>query len=406
MAGLLVVLVILGCVAYQYLKGTLIKAFATLVITICASVVAFGYFELLAKVLAGYSQSLAPWAQMVCFALLFILSFAILQTVVVQLTCHQVDLGSLPERIGRVVCGILLGLIMSGLLLTALAMAPLSNKYPYQRFDQRNPDSERPNKVLLNTDGFATGWFSMVSSGSFSGKRSFATLHPNFLDQLFLNRHNIADGVSIITGSQAIEVPRKNAVWYAPENIKDTDGNPLSPKIGHSLVIARVGIKKSALKDVGSFTLSQLRLVCKSKDHAKNPLSGKGKNIYPVGYLKTADQLQKKKLNDRIKLERTDFSESVKQIDFAFYVPNDFTPVLVEFKLNNIAEVPVPVSAEQAPPAVPFIESSESKKDVEKPDSSSESRRIPTPKEPGTSSKRGLSDFSKSIIGDQLEEDQ
>ena len=362
MANLLVVLVILGCAAYQYLKGTLVKSFAMVITTICASVVAFGYFEPLANVLVG-RNILVPWAQPLSFVLLFVLAFAILQTIAGQLTRQPVDLGLLPERIGRVVCGIFLGLIISGLLLTALAMAPLPTEYPYQRFNKTRPDAEKPKKALFNADGLATGWFSIISSGSFSGKRSFATLHPAFLDQVFLNRHKIKDEISIITGAEAIEIPKKEAAWPAPEGLRDSNGKPLSLKNGHNLTIVRVGINKKAIKDAGRFTLSQLRLVCKEKSRAKNPLAGKGRSIYPVGYLKTADQLQIKQLNDEITLDRDDFGKAVRWIDFAFYVPNGFTPVLVEFKQNNIAEVPPPVSYEQAPPAVPFIPIAECAKD-------------------------------------------
>ena len=362
MANLFVVLVILGCAAYQYLKGTLVKSFAMVITTICASVVAFGYFEPLANVLVG-RNILVPWAQPLSFVLLFVLAFAILQTIAGQLTRQPVDLGLLPERIGRVVCGIFLGLIISGLLLTALAMAPLPTKYPYQRFNKTRPDAEKPKRALFNADGLATGWFNIVSSGSFSGKRSFATLHPAFLDQVFLNRHKIKDEISIITSSDAIEIPKKKAAWPAPEGLRDSNGKPLSLKSGHNLTIVRVGINKKAIKDAGRFTLSQLRLVCKEKSRAKNPLAGKGRSIYPVGYLKTADQLQIKQLNDEITLDRDDFGKAVRWIDFAFYVPNGFTPVLVEFKQNNIAEVPPPVSYEQAPPAVPFIPIAECAKD-------------------------------------------
>ena len=377
MAGLVVVLIILGCVAYQYLKGTLVKAFATIIITICASVVAFGYFEVLANVFISRSDnsrflSIVPWAQSLSLVLLFVLAFAILQTITIYLTRQQVDFGLWSERVGRTVCGAFLGLILSGLLLTALAMAPLPTKWPYQRFDRRNPDVENPGKVLLNTDGFATGWFSIVSGGSFSGKKSFATLHPNFIDQVFLNRHNVADDVSIVTSSQAIEMPRKRemaACWLAHEDIKDSDGSPLQ-KSRHNLTIVRVGIRRSAVKtdaiiDGGTFTFSQLRLVCKRESDAEN-LRGKGKNIYPIGYLKTADQLQIARLNDRIKLKRNDFDDRVRWIDFAFYVPDNFRPVLVEFKQNSIAAVPPPVSAEQAPPPAPFIPLSKREKDAEK----------------------------------------
>jgi hypothetical protein len=407
--SLLVVLIILGCVVYQYLKGTLVKSFVVVITSVCASVVAFGYFELLANILIG-RNILVLWAYPLSFALLFILAFAVLQTIAAQLTRQPIDLGLLPERIGRAVCGIFSGLIVSGLLLTAAAMAPIPAKYPYQRFDETRPDPEKPSKVLLNADGFTAGWFSIISSGSFSGKRSFAVLHPAFLDQLFLNRHEIDNKVSIITSPDAIEIP-KIAVWPAPEGLKDSDGEKVSQKNekGEELTIVRLEITNQAVRDDGIFTPSQLRVICKQKSDNGNPLAGKGKNIYPVGYMKTADKLQIKKLNDHIELKRSDFAGRVKEIDFAFYVPNGFVPVLVEFKQNSINELPKPVLAEQAPPAAPFVKQPEPQKDtaapadkpVEQPNSP------PLPKaQPETSSKKpGLSNIGKSIVGD-LDEDQ
>jgi len=48
--------------------------------------------------------------------------------------------------------------------------------------------------------------------------------------------------------------------------------------------------------------------------------------------------------------------EVKKSLDLAFEVPSDSVPVLLEFKLNCIVEVPRPVSAEQAPAPAPFVE--------------------------------------------------
>jgi len=408
MVDLVVVLIVLGCAALLYLKGTLVKAFATLIIAVCASVVAFGYFELLANVFIG-RELLIPWAQPLAFALLFILTFAVLQTAALRLIRQPVDLGLWPERIGRVVCGIFLGLFLSGLLLTALAMAPIPNKYPYQRFDQRYPDAEHPDKVLLNPDGLATGLFGMISSGSLSGKRSFATLHPAFIDQAFLNRHNIADNVPLITTSQAIAVPRKNAAWRAPERIKDSDGNPVSPKSGHNLMFVRVGIRKSAAEEAGTFTFSQLRLICKQKAYDKSPLAGKGQNIYPIGYLTAPDTLKTQRLSDVVRVSRSDFApnEMEKWIDFAFYVPAGFVPVLIEFKQNSIAEVPPPVTAEQAPPPIPFVPSSERQKPPSKPDKPSQpqtSRRPTRPKTPSDKKGIGLSPLTRPLVAPQLDD--
>lgn len=96
MASLAVLFIILGCAAYLYLKGTLIKAFLAVIIAICASVVAFNYFEVLANVLISRSEdssfsALAPWAQTLSFVLLFALVFAILQTIAGKLTPEPIS---------------------------------------------------------------------------------------------------------------------------------------------------------------------------------------------------------------------------------------------------------------------------------------------------------------------------
>ncbi len=388
MASLAVVLIILGCAAYQFFKGTFVRAFATIIIAVCGSIAAFGFFEVLANVFISRGAnsrllSLVPWAQPLSFALLFIVVFGALQTAMTFLTRQPIDLGILPERIGRVVCGIFLGLILSGLLLTALEMAPLPVEYPYTRFD-----GNRHKKVLLNADGFATGLFSIISRGSFSGKRSFATIHPDYLDQLYLNRQ--ISGTSILTAKPAISVPRppKPAVWPAPESLNEqvrqivsqlnSQGRLKDESTGKSIsmpgtvssdyqpTIVRVGIMKSALStkakiDVGTFILPQLRLICKRQGYSTD-LTGTGINIYPIGHMKAADQIQ---VSTEMKIGNDDFERNAREkwIDFVFCVPRGFVPVLVEFKQNSIVEIPprAIVEADQAPPPEFFTQSSDGK---------------------------------------------
>lgn len=391
MASLVVVTIILGCAAYQYFKGTFIKAFATIIIAICAGIAAFGFFEVLANVFISRSDtgkflSIVPWAQPLCFALLFIIVFGALQTGMIYIMRHQpIDLGFLPERIGRVVCGIFLGLLLSGFLLTALGMAPLPNKYPYQRFDGKR------NKVLLNTDGFAAGLFGIISKGSLSGKRSFATIHPDFLDQIHLNRQ--ISGTPVVTSkTPAISLPKPTepAVWPAPESLNEQISQLVSElsrqsklkdgATGKSIsmpgpisndyqpTIVRVGIKRIALSSKpkingGSFMLSQLRLICKRQGYGDEPLTGPGINIYPIGHLKAADQIQ---VSTEIKLDgKDDFKNNAREkwIDFVFCIPRDYVPMLLEFKQNSIVEIPSKaiVKAEKAPPPVLFTYTSKSK---------------------------------------------
>jgi len=395
MVSLIVLLIAAGCAAYQFLKGTLLRAFATFIITICATIIAFGFFEVLAGFFTGRDSSFkflpAPWMQTLSFLLLFLFSFALLQTLAQYLTKQPVDLGLWPERIGRIGFGILSGLVLASLLITAAAMAPLPNTYPYQRFDQRSPDPDRAAKAMFSTDSFASGLFSMVSKGSLSGKRSFATLHPAFLDQLFLNRHNASDGISTITSSQAINLPTKIAAWPAQENLKDSEGNPVSPKSGHLLMFVRVGIMKSALAEASSFTPSQLRLICKKQTDLKDPLAGTGQNIYPTGFLTAPDQIQIKSLNEVINVNRTDFEDKARErwIDFIFNVPADSVPVLIEFKQNNVAQIPKPVSPEQAPTPAPFVPSSGQKQDTPKTENPANPQTSNKPTHPNNSTDGG-----------------
>jgi hypothetical protein len=188
-----------------------------------------------------------------------------------------------------------------------------------------------------------------------SSERSFAALHPCFLDQLYLNRLGGRE-VSIITGPEVIEVPRGKAVWAAPEGLQDTEGKGVAAKTGCNLTIVRVGIRMNIPKQKGGkFTLSQVRLICKQKDDAKKPFAGKGINVYPVGYLKTPELLEIKRLNEPVEVGPDNFTAGQIAMDFAFEVPENFVPVLVEFKQNNIAQVPAVVAAEQRPAESPTI---------------------------------------------------
>jgi hypothetical protein len=436
MASLAVVLIILGCAAIQFFKGTVVRAFATAIAVICAGMVAFGFFEVLANVFISRGDnsrfvSLVPWAQTLCFLLLFVLTFAILQTGVTFLTRHPVDLGFLPERIGRVVCGLITGLLASGLLVTAFEMAPLPLSYPYERFDPVQLDVKRPKGVLLNVNGLTTGLFGFLSNGSFSGKRSFAALHPDYLDQLFLNRLLATGEVGIVSSTApAIEVP-KPAVWPASQAIAQqvdafvgelrTRGGkiaidqggasvslPVSPESGYIPTIVRVGIKKMAIKGTadlsgGAFTPSQLRVICKRKGYGSDPLVGDGINVYPIGYLAAADKLQ---ISPKIEVGSSDFEQSAgaKYIDLVFCVPNGFEPVLVQLKLNSVVEIPrgAIVPADQAPAPAVFTPSPEKKRDRERsaqPASPPQEQKQETPSE-----KRGLSGLSKSVTGVNLDE--
>ncbi len=348
MASALVLVIMAGCAALQYLKGSFIKSFASFMAALCAGFVAFGWFERLADFLFIRRDTMPAWAQLICFLLLFFVSFAILQVIIMLSSKPPVNLGLLPERIGRAVFGLALGLVISGVLLVAVAMAPLSNSYPYPRFPYGTPNPQIPNKALLNPDGFVTGWFSIASSGSLSGTNSFAVMHGDFLNQLFLSRYDTGKGISVLAPAGSIRIPNKAAAWSAPEGLKNTEGRPVPSKSGRELIIVRVGFTGTFVRTGGTFIPGQLRLACKEKN-AEASFQDSAESIYPAGYLKTPDQLQTTRLDEQIKVQSSELKEGVKWFDFAFYIPSGTKPVVICFKDNIILNVPPMVSAEQAP---------------------------------------------------------
>ncbi len=286
MISLAMLAIMAGCAVGLYLKGTLAQGIGMIFNALVAGFVAFGFFEIAAKYLVDYAPGMAPWAPMACFLLLLILVFAILQAVELQISKEKIDLGVMPERIGRPLAGVVLGYLATGYLLVAAAMAPLPSAYPYPRFEARNPNPASPKKALLSPDGFVTGLFSTVSKGSFCPLRepkSFAMYHAGYLDQLYLNRQKGKDVPLMTSTMPALEVPRKAGVWNAPDSLRDSEGKPLTGPAGTSLMLVRVGIKKAALKDAAKFTLSQMRLVCGLKGSAGQSAGGPGPGRVPPG---------------------------------------------------------------------------------------------------------------------------
>ena len=214
-------------------------------------------------------------------------------------------------------------------------MLPLNFTITYQRFQAKDSSTSKPSYAALNLDSFAAGIFSMVSKGSLSGKTSFASVHPSFIDEIYLNRLSNEKNITLLTPKNVIEVSKKAAAWRAPDSLKSVDGSPVSPETGHELIIVQVEIKATA----GDFSLSQIRLIC-----SKNENDSAAVNAYPLGYLQDKEHIKRKKLGEKIELQSKN-----KKINFVFNVPGTYIPRFVVFKQNNIAKVPTIVSADEAP---------------------------------------------------------
>jgi hypothetical protein len=349
MINLIVLVILAACAAGMYLKGTLVQAVTMVFNALLAGFAALAFHETLAGYVVKYVPGFAAWAPLIGFMLLFVVIFALLQTAAMQIHKEKTDMGLWAERIGRAVCGLLLGYLLAGNLLLAVAMAPLPGTYPYPRFEDRDPNPAQPRKPLLSPDGFVSGLFSAASQGSLSAlgqPRSFGMLHAGFVDTLYLNRQKPPQQVPIATKDPALEVVR-GGVREAPATLRGEDGQPPSVPGDHKLMIVRAAIRKSTFPDAGKFTLSQWRLICGPKG-LTNPLAAKGQVVYPLGYLSSAGVLQRKTLDDLTTIVANEVRGTSKAYDLVFSVPSDLVPVLIGFKRNNLEQLSTAAVADDA----------------------------------------------------------
>ncbi len=89
-------------------------------------------------------------------------------------------------------------------------------------------------------------------------------------------------------------------------------------------------------------------------------------------------------------------------MDLAFHVPTNLTPVLIEFKRNNVAKVSSPAAAEDAPQPIPFGSPAPQPQAERQSEPQADQAAEPGQDSPAPSRQkrgRGLSDISRSVTG-------
>ena len=108
------------------------------------------------------------------------------------------------------------------------------------------------------------------------------------------------------------------------------------------------------MRDAGKFTLSQFRLVCGPRTRRQVRWPARARPSIPLGYIGANNRLETKSLGEIIAVDPAKVPDTGLTIDLAFHVPTNLTPVLIEFKRNNVARVSSPAASEDAPQPVPF----------------------------------------------------
>jgi hypothetical protein len=314
-------------------------AFSTLMASIFGSIIAFTYYEMLADLFI--SRGYGIWAPAGCFVLAFVLGFAAVRALADLLVGANIDFGNTAKITVNLILGTVTGLILSGHLLVALGMLPISGNRLYNRFPTDSPITlNTPNRPFLNPDGMVTSLFSLFSRGSLSSSNSFGVLCADFINRNHLNRYGSAKDVTTICSKKALSVPKGTQKPVRTMDIKD---------IG-TVTIIRAVISAKDISDGGAksdkgvvFTMSQVRAIAKAKDKADN-LHGVGKAFWPIGILEQGKLVQKSP-SEMITFSNADFRKDTRTVwvDFVFEIPSDQQAILLQFKQNAMTALPAPV---------------------------------------------------------------
>jgi len=335
----MVLLVLILTLAFFYLKCTMLQSLVTLWSSVVATVLAFSFYELAAELFISRGYVL-QWAPSGSYVIIFVAGFAALRSACEFLAKVNIDLGSTVKASSAVLCGLITGIIFSGNLLVAMGLLPLQGKVFYSRFDPSGPVvPSRPKAPALSTDGFVSGLYGLISAGSMSSGKSFKVFHADYLTQIHLNKLKVQDNVLTTCSREAIEIPSKKGqqpvrLWTSPDN--------------KELVVVRMGIVAKKISDGGAsnaageleFFPAQIRLIAKDKaaGSAGSPFAESGKALYPEGFLKNGSLVQSE-LNQIISPEPKELKNRVLWLDVAFDMPQGYSPVLIEFKLNAAADL-------------------------------------------------------------------
>ena len=178
----IVLILVLGIAVYQVVQG-LFSAIIMMMLTILSAAVAFEYYEALARALLYDSQP--AHAEAACLITLFVLPLLGLRFGFDRLVRHNVVMSMWVNRIAGGAVGLVTGLVLAGVLCTALIMLPVGESFMgYTSHDQ----ALEPDQGLFPVT-FTLGLVDGLSRLGLSGQTPFTDRHPDFELDAFCARN-------------------------------------------------------------------------------------------------------------------------------------------------------------------------------------------------------------------------
>jgi hypothetical protein len=315
----LILIVLIGGIAYvHYLQG-FFSATLSAVGAILAAVLAFGYHETIVNMLlAGRA---ADYAEALVLVALFAALYTIFRVVADAFIPGNIHVPLMVDKVGAAVMGLVAALFCVGVLAVAAQQLPFGpsiagyarmavedsravtvvlpgmpraeDVYVHNELRESQIDTTKQQGLLIPVDDMLIGAVNKLSDGALAGARPLGSVHPDYLLELFGQRVGIQPGAKRIaynggTAGEAISLSGVFRLREAPQvqgelkQLKDY-GLPATVKVAGDdelLLVFRLNINGDAAGDEKDkkfrFSLGSIRL--NTFDQNNRP-----KNFWPIG---------------------------------------------------------------------------------------------------------------------------
>ncbi len=327
----LFLVILMIAVAYIQVVHGFISSLIMCVLVLICTVLAFASFEWLAY--SFLMKQLGDLALPVAFMGTFVLPLIGLRVAMDMWCTRAMLLPLILDRGCGVVTGFITGMMVTGVLAVGMQMLPLGGSFlGHQGLD---PESGEENNLWMSPDRFAVSFASMMSSGVFSGGRSWSEDHPDFISEIrnaqapFPQMRSYAppDSVRFVSAEIREYLFDKKAGEGFGSNATPPSYNPSGASPGKYWFVVRLGLMAEAwdADEQHRFTRRQVRLL--GYESPNRPL----KNFYPVGLNDNDDPTRAVRISDEFIYQ----TGSDGECDFLFEVPDEFAPVYIEYKLGG-----------------------------------------------------------------------
>jgi len=347
----IIIIAVVGGVAYFHYAQGLFGATISATIAIIAAALAIGYHENLINALLG--GAIGDYATAGSLVAIFALVYIVLRVITDKAIPGNVRLPLMVDRIGGAAMGLIAGLFTAGIVaLTAqsLPFGPtLFARYPLadardvvvtppdsrggrgidmqvtDQLDDDRFDPDKKKKLVIPADDMVLSFVQKLSDGgSLAGARTLESIHPDYSDELFAQRLGVQIGAKRTAfngkGKAQVSVP-DDGVFVVQQDLTrnqiDAELNELHLReVAHkkggneAQLVVRVMFTKDAADVDGNVRVSP----------ASVRLVAGGANVFPVGTLENG-QLYSNKVDDFLFINVKGADSGA---DFVFFVnPED-----------------------------------------------------------------------------------